>query len=453
MCPADQDQTFESVSKYIVNASTTYHRAKGLLPAGNATSSTSASASAAAPSAPAQAKAPALVAYGSEHLPDLPALERLLGPEHGQGATFVKFYAGWCPHCQAMAADYRELADRVHGEINVIEVACPEYPDPCFKYGIEGYPTLRLYKNGTATSFDDARTTQNMHRWLIDNGAVTGVTNVDAKSFDAHMDPRETAFLYLGEDDSQQRTLSYAVAALPVQVKVMVSTDPTLRARFGASNALFVFKDGRTEVPAARYTGPMDADAIAEWLEVEWYPTLTELSGTNLREVLYTATTHPIVLAMLPTNEPAEVARVQRLAVQWRQSARPSARFAWIDASVRDILESQHRLMLPEGDSIVLVAHPHTHRYAATPFLSEFGALEWLDRAVRSDPSVPTHAYGSLLNRGMANAHAAGTELQGIASAHPIVGLMGLCGVLMLVPRVRRAAFRVFARPAVHKMV
>ena len=413
----------------------------------------SAGASATAPSAFAKAKAPALVAYGSEHLPDMPALERLLGPDHGQGATFVKFYAGWCPHCQAMAADYRELADRVHGEINVIEVACPEYPEPCDKYGIEGYPTLRLYKNGTMTSFNDVRTMQNMHRWLIDNDAVTGITNVDAKSFDAHMDPRETAFLYLGEDDSQQRTLSYAVAALPVHVKVMMSKDPALRDRFGTNHALFVFKDGRTDVPAARYSGQMDPDAIAEWLEVEWYPTLTELSGTNLREVLYTATTHPVVLAVLPTNDPTEVSRVQRLAVQWRQSARPSARFAWIDASARNILESQHRLMLPEGDSIIVVAHPRTHRYAATSFLSEYGALEWLDRAVVSDPYVPTHAYGSLLDRGMANAHVAGTELQGIANAHPIVGLMGLCGVLMLVPRVRRAAFRVFERQTVHKMV
>ncbi|WFD33836.1 protein disulfide-isomerase [Malassezia cuniculi] len=451
---ADVEQTFESVSQYIVNASTTYHRAKGLLPAesvsSGAASGSSSAAAATAGSAAAAAAAiverPVMIEFGGESLPDLAALDKLVGPEHGQGATFVKYYAAWCPHCQAMAADFQELAERVHDEINVVAVACPDYPDVCNAHGIQGFPTLHLYQNGTKTTFEGARSTQNMHRWLIDSGAVKGVTTVDAASFDARRSSRDTTFLLVSEDDKAFGTLARAAANLPMRVTALASTDETLRRRFGPQTALMVFKDGQYTVPAGRFSGTFGQDELSAWLELEWHPTLTAMSGTNSREILY-------FLAVLPNSSPAEIERVRRLAIAWRSGNRPAARFAWIESTARDVLLNKHHIELPPFDGVLVVAHPRDHRYTASRFTSEHSALEWLARAVPGDPSIETFSYGNLLYRGMAQARVAGTEIQGMANAHPLVGLVALCGVLMLVPRVRRMLFRLFARPTAHKMV
>lgn len=444
---ADVDMSFESVSAYIVNASTAFHRDRGVI---------SGEAPAAVP-ATAKPERPVLTEFGTAALPDLPALKALLGTETGQGATFVKFYASWCPHCQAMAADFHELAERVHDELNVVAVACPEHPDACEAYGIEGYPTLSLFQNGTRHSYSGTRSTQMMHRWLIDSGAAKGYTEVDAAAFDAQPKTRETAFLHITSDESMRRTLGYAAAALPMRANIMLSTDAKLRDRFGGSG-LLVFKDGNFGVPAGRYMGQMVPEDVASWLELEWHPTLTAVTGMNLQDILYcayvlTASNHAIVLAVLPNSSPTEVNRVRSLAVAWRRGTRPSARFAWIETAARDVLASKYHITLPESDGVLVFADPRTQSYAATSFTSESTGLEWLGRAASRDPTVTRYAYGSLLHRGMAHARAAGTEIQGMAYAHPLFGMAALCGVFMLIPRVRRMLFRTMARPTANKMV
>jgi len=67
---------------------------------------------------------------------------------------FVKFYAPWCPHCQALAPIWDQFSDE-HPEVNVGAVDCTAEASKslCIDYNISGYPTL-LYFPPVA---DDAR--------------------------------------------------------------------------------------------------------------------------------------------------------------------------------------------------------------------------------------------------------------------------------------------------------
>jgi len=67
---------------------------------------------------------------------------------------FVKFYAPWCPHCQALAPVWDQFSDE-HPEVNVGAVDCTDNSSKylCVDYMISGYPTL-LYFPPVA---DDAR--------------------------------------------------------------------------------------------------------------------------------------------------------------------------------------------------------------------------------------------------------------------------------------------------------
>lgn len=74
--------------------------------------------------------------------------------EHGieQGVTIVKFFAPWCGHCKRMAQTWDELAGKFAGKpyAKVAKVDCTlsENKDICNDQGVDGFPTIFLYKKG-----------------------------------------------------------------------------------------------------------------------------------------------------------------------------------------------------------------------------------------------------------------------------------------------------------------
>jgi len=62
-------------------------------------------------------------------------------------AVFVKFFAPWCGHCQAMAPAWQELANEYKGNESILiaEVDCTESESTelCTKEGANGFPTIK----------------------------------------------------------------------------------------------------------------------------------------------------------------------------------------------------------------------------------------------------------------------------------------------------------------------
>ena len=67
-----------------------------------------------------------------------------------EASTFIKFFAPWCGHCQAMAPAWKELGDLYTQSTDTVigEVDCTVAQDLCTKYDIVGYPTLKYVQAG-----------------------------------------------------------------------------------------------------------------------------------------------------------------------------------------------------------------------------------------------------------------------------------------------------------------
>lgn len=56
-------------------------------------------------------------------------------------------FAPWCGHCKALAPEYEEAATTLKEKnIRLAKVDCTEEADLCKSHGVEGYPTLKVFR-------------------------------------------------------------------------------------------------------------------------------------------------------------------------------------------------------------------------------------------------------------------------------------------------------------------
>lgn len=84
--------------------------------------------------------------------------------------VFVEFYAPWCGHCKSMAKDYEQLAQALKAEgsaVKVTKVDATVENELATRFGVKGFPTLKLFVGGAALDYKGGRTEKEMHDWLL----------------------------------------------------------------------------------------------------------------------------------------------------------------------------------------------------------------------------------------------------------------------------------------------
>lgn len=76
--------------------------------------------------------------------------------------VLAEFYAPWCGHCKALAPKYEEAASQLKDkDIPLVKVDCTEEEELCRDQGVEGYPTLKIFRGlDSSKPYQGARQTE-----------------------------------------------------------------------------------------------------------------------------------------------------------------------------------------------------------------------------------------------------------------------------------------------------
>ena len=84
--------------------------------------------------------------------------------------VLVMFYAPWCGHCTSLKPKYAKLASAFAGESTVVEIAAVDATEDSAgaeKYGVEGFPTIILFKKaGKHANYDGERSLSDLVAFL-----------------------------------------------------------------------------------------------------------------------------------------------------------------------------------------------------------------------------------------------------------------------------------------------
>lgn len=206
---------------------------------------------------------------------------------------FIKFYAPWCHHCQAMAPNWQGMARHMQNQLNIGEVNCETEKRLCKDVRVKGYPALLFFRGGERIEYDGLRGLGDLIAFADKAVAVAEpIPDVTAAQFEELEKKEEVIFLYFYDHATTSEdfaALDRLVMSLIGHAKLVKTSDPALCDRYKISTwpRLLVSRDGKPTY----YTGLSPRDMrdfrrVLNWMQTVWLPIVPELTASNAHEVM-----------------------------------------------------------------------------------------------------------------------------------------------------------------------
>ena len=202
----------------------------------------------------------------------------------GSDIVLAEFFAPWCGHCKKLAPEYVKAAQVLKDEHNITlaQIDCTEDQELCMEQGIQGYPTLKVFKNGQSDpdagkSYDGQRSAEAIVEYMIKQSLPAVQTIEDAAELDALLTNTTSPVIVnygIAKIDKSMLTVADSLNEMYTFVSVPSSKD----------NKLALYLPSGKDEPVV-YNGKIDDIVedklvLEEWLKVEALPYFGEIDGS-----------------------------------------------------------------------------------------------------------------------------------------------------------------------------
>lgn len=210
-----------------------------------------------------------------------------------QDSWFIKFYAPWCPHCQALAPNWQQMAKENKDTLNVGEVNCDMEARLCQDARVNSYPTIYFFRGGQRVEYTGLRGLGDLLSYTSKAvGPGSTIEDVDASTFKELEETEEVLFLYFYDEATTSedfKSMERLTLSLVGHARIVKTSSAALAERFKISTwpRLLVVRDGRANYYNALAPKDMrDFRQVLSWMQTVWLPIVPELTAANAREIM-----------------------------------------------------------------------------------------------------------------------------------------------------------------------
>jgi protein disulfide-isomerase A1 len=199
--------------------------------------------------------------------------------------TLIEFFAPWCGHCKKLAPEYENAASTLYGEIVLASVDCTVEKDLCTKYGVQGFPTLKLFRNDKSppTDYQGGRTADEIVKYLRKQNqpAYKVVTSKDELEAAKGADGVVVVGFFEGESSEEFTALKSVANALRNDVDFVVAFGSAL-AEGDAVPSVHAFR--KFDTPKVSHTGAHTVEGVTKFIKEASFPAFGEIGPENYQK-------------------------------------------------------------------------------------------------------------------------------------------------------------------------
>ena len=192
--------------------------------------------------------------------------------------VFVKFYAPWCGHCKTMAPAYSKLSKRTKGEeggVPIAKVDATVESELAEKYGVKGFPSLKLFIEGEPVDYSGAREEDAIYNWIQKkSGPATKVLNTLEEVKDLET-KKLAVLLATGADNAGQLAKYNTLASGFDDISFYYTHNPEVMHHLNTTagkNAFIVFRNFDEGKQQLVDTEELSTDAMKDFLNSYKFP-------------------------------------------------------------------------------------------------------------------------------------------------------------------------------------
>ncbi|KAF3922053.1 hypothetical protein ABW20_dc0107486 [Dactylellina cionopaga] len=245
--------------------------------------------------------------------------------------VLAEFFAPWCGHCKALAPEYEKAATELKDKgIKLIKVDCTEETDLCQKQGVEGYPTIKVFRGGldNPTPYTGQRKADSIVSYMTKQSlpAVSVLTKDTIDAFKTSDKVVVVAYFNADDKKSNETFAKIAEAHRDDYLFGAISEASIVESAKVTAPGVIVYRT--FDEPETIYEGAFESDAITSFVKATATPLIGEVGPETYSGYMAAGIPLAYVFVDSPEAKTKYVDGLKNLAIKYKGKIN----FATIDA-------------------------------------------------------------------------------------------------------------------------
>ncbi|KAG9279612.1 protein disulfide-isomerase A3-like [Astyanax mexicanus] len=205
----------------------------------------------------------------------------------------VKFYAPWCGHCKKLAPEFETAAKRLKGVVTLAKVDCTSSTEVCGRFGVTGYPTLKIFRNGReSSSYDGPRSAVGIVDQMKKQAGPDSVPLHNEKDLETFVNHYDASVVGVFESSDSPQLVEFLKGAnlMRESFRFAHTTDLQLGLKYNlTSEGILLFRPPRLaskfEESVVSHTGPFSVTALRRFIRDNIFGICPHLTKENIDQL------------------------------------------------------------------------------------------------------------------------------------------------------------------------